>query len=251
MKKTVLRTIVTLGMVTMLSASALANGNSNSNNSGDTYNTTNNTTNTTNNNTDNSTHNTASATGGAGGSVFGSGNSANNIKNDVTNNLSQGQGQSQKQHQAQSQSSVNLNSNKSVSSSSNKNTNVNGVGNSGNSDVNIQEAKNPVNSAIAPALAAGQDTCMGSSSAGGQGVGLGLSFGSTWTDEECVRRKNAAFLNTLGRRDLALAIIAQSPSVASAIEAVGSAEDRAVLAKIKKKKEAKAAEDRAQYTYNR
>jgi len=42
------------------------------------------------------------------------------------------------------------------------------------------------------------ETCMGSSSAGGAVPGFGLTFGSTWKDEECVNRLNAREVRTLG-----------------------------------------------------
>lgn len=56
----------------------------------------------------------------------------------------------------------------------------------------------PVASATAAALATSSEACMGSSSIGGQGVGFGLSFGTTWENEDCKLRKGAGLLYATG-----------------------------------------------------
>ena len=63
---------------------------------------------------------------------------------------------------------------------------------------------------------------MGSSSAGGQGVGFGLSLGTTWEDKDCVRRKDARELHNMGQKKAALALLCQSAQVAKAMRTVGT-----------------------------
>ena len=69
--------------------------------------------------------------------------------------------------------------------------------------------KAPVNTAYAPALTASEDTCMGSSSMGVQGMTFGLSTGSTWKDTDCVRRKNARELHNMGHKEVAIALLSK------------------------------------------
>jgi len=73
--------------------------------------------------------------------------------------------------------------------------------------------------AYAPALTSGSDTCMGSSSVGGQGVGFGFSFGSTWTDKNCIMLKNARLLYGMGQDKVAYALMCQDKSVREAAKA--------------------------------
>lgn len=100
---------------------------------------------------------------------------------------------------------------------------VRSSGNSSNSYVAEAQARNPVSTAFAAPLVAADDTCMGSSSAGGQGVGFGLSLGTTWHDEDCVRRKDARELHNMGQKKAALALLCQSDHVAEAMAAAGTA----------------------------
>jgi hypothetical protein len=75
----------------------------------------------------------------------------------------------------------------------------------------------------APALATTlTETCMGSTSAAGSGMGWGLSFGSTWEDKACERRLNADRVAGLfGDREAARAIMCEDHSVFEAFEKVG------------------------------
>ena len=101
---------------------------------------------------------------------------------------------------------------------------VNDSGNSANANsatVNQNYQRNPVSTAFAAPLVAADDTCMGSSSAGGQGVGFGLSFGSTWQDGDCVRRKDSRELFNMGERGAAIALMCQNPKIAQAMAAAG------------------------------
>ena len=52
---------------------------------------------------------------------------------------------------------------------------------------------------IAPSLTTTlSETCMGSTSIGVAGAGFGISFGSTWKDDACVRRLDARELRSFG-----------------------------------------------------
>jgi hypothetical protein len=104
--------------------------------------------------------------------------------------------------------------------------------NSSNS-VNVsQNTPRTASTSTAPALTSGgNDSCMGSTSGGAQGLSFGLSLGSTWTDKDCIRRKDATFMHNMGQRTIALAIMCQSPDVRAAVEAVGSDGQKAVCAK--------------------
>lgn len=102
---------------------------------------------------------------------------------------------------------------------------VKGSGNSENSNtavVNQNYKRNPVSTAYSAPLVAADDTCMGSSSAGGQGVGFGLSIGSTWTDSDCVRRKDARELHNMGLKPAAIALLCQSEQVRKAMSDAGT-----------------------------
>jgi hypothetical protein len=84
----------------------------------------------------------------------------------------------------------------------------------------------PVASAFAPNLWATEDTCMGSTSFGGQGMLFGFSFGTTWRDEDCVRRKDSRELYNMGNampalRVAALSRMCQKPDNKVAMHAAG------------------------------
>jgi len=52
---------------------------------------------------------------------------------------------------------------------------------------------------VAPSLTTTlSETCMGSTSLGAAGAGFGISFGSTWKDEACVRRLDSRELRSFG-----------------------------------------------------
>jgi hypothetical protein len=154
------------------------------------------------NNSPGSNSPSVSATGGKASARSSSSSTATaNSRNTNTNRQVQGQIQGQAQ--------------KATSS-------VRSSGNSSNSYVAEAQARNPVNTAFAAPLVAADDTCMGSSSAGGQGVGFGLSLGTTWHDEDCVRRKDARELHNMGQKKAALALLCQSDHVAAAMAAAGT-----------------------------
>lgn len=80
----------------------------------------------------------------------------------------------------------------------------------------------PVATAYAAPLTASNGTCMGSSSAGGQGAAFGLSFGSTWTDNNCDIRYDAEALRAAGLPGAAQARLCQKAEIAKAMEAAGT-----------------------------
>jgi hypothetical protein len=75
----------------------------------------------------------------------------------------------------------------------------------------------------APALSTTlTETCMGSTSGGVSVLGFGGTLGTTWNDNQCVRRLNAREMaQTFGDRDAARALLCQDPDVAEAYAAVG------------------------------
>ena len=177
--------------------------------------------------------------GGHGGNatVAGSGNSSN------VNNLGQNQGQNQGQSQGQvaitgpstSTSGANSSSNSSSSSNSNSNSGGNtmvGGANSNTSNTNVTvegdkvtyeaQKRDPVSTAYSAPLTTSNGTCMGSTSAGAQGVGFGVSFGSTWTDTSCDLRYDAEALRAAGLHGAARERLCQKPEIAKAMEAAGT-----------------------------
>lgn len=142
----------------------------------------------------------------------------------------QGQGQQQSQGQGQGQGqAITSSGNAYVSgiSTGPSNATASNAGNnnaaSGNTTTVVTEAqkRNPVNTAYAAPLTAAEDTCMGSTTAGAQGIGFGLSLGSTYQDEDCVRRKDARELHNMNHRGAAIALMCQSENVRTAMEQAG------------------------------
>jgi hypothetical protein len=137
---------------------------------------------------------------------------------------------------------INLNSdlNLNVNKNSDYNNNKNEVRNSGNNDnkqaqgqgqaqavenvgnVHIENERPPVNTAYSAALATSEDTCMGSSSIGGQAVSFGLTIGTTWTDDNCQRLKNSRQLVALGYHRAATSLMCFDDSVREAMNLAGT-----------------------------
>lgn len=160
--------------------------------------------------------------GGQGGSVVGSGNSSNinaNInanRNANTNRNTNKQGQQQAAIATQGQSSRNDNRSNAHNEGNNSSQSVTVQGD------NYEAPRIPVATAYAPALVAGTNTCMGSSSVGGQGITFGLSLGTTWEDDGCTRRSNAATLFSLGQTSGAIALMCQDADIAEAMQTAGT-----------------------------
>jgi hypothetical protein len=175
----------------------------------------------------------AAAQANAGAAVVGSGNSSNtnSIKN--TNNNTQGQQQGQAQGQTQSNRSTNTNTTGASTATTGAVKTGDNALTTGAVSVNVEGAKgdntyvaaqerNPVATAYAAPLTASNGTCMGSSSAGGQGASIGLSFGTTWTDSSCDIRYDAEALRAAGLPLAAQARLCQKADIAKAMEAAGT-----------------------------
>jgi hypothetical protein len=138
-------------------------------------------------------------------------------------------------HTCNTSSDADSSSSSSSSSSSEAASQVGDVTNtySDNSNISIDagvnhnaQRRDPVNTAYAAPLVAGVDTCMGSTSAGGQGITLGFSFATTWKDEDCIIRKDARFLQNAQRQEIALSLMCSKPSVLAAVERAGTLAER-------------------------
>jgi len=84
------------------------------------------------------------------------------------------------------------------------------------------QERNPASTAYAAPLTATNGTCMGSSSAGGQGAAFGVSFGTTWTDSSCDIRYDAEALRAAGLPLAARERLCQKADIAKAMEAAGT-----------------------------
>lgn len=83
-----------------------------------------------------------------------------------------------------------------------------------------QTLKN-VPTVYAPNLITSNDTCMGSSSIGAGGPGFGFSFGTSWTDANCIMLKNAREMYNMGMPDVAFARLCMDELNRDAIELSG------------------------------
>jgi hypothetical protein len=83
------------------------------------------------------------------------------------------------------------------------------------------QQRNPVSTAVAPALSSSNDTCMGSTSVGASAVAFSVSFGSSWTDNNCLMLKNAREMWNMGFRGAALARMCMDDLNRQALEATG------------------------------
>jgi hypothetical protein len=72
-----------------------------------------------------------------------------------------------------------------------------------------------------PPLTTSNDTCMGSTSGSVNIAGLGIGGGSTWTDTNCKRLKNARELWNMGMRAAALALMCSDEENKNALELTG------------------------------
>jgi len=117
--------------------------------------------------------------------------------------------------------------NRSNAKNEGNNTNVDA---SDNSTTVYEAADIPVSTAYAPALTSSNDTCMGSTSVGGQGLLLGVSFGTTWTDDDCITRKDARFVHNAGHRTVALSLMCGKEAVRAAVARAGTPEQLAACA---------------------
>lgn len=78
-------------------------------------------------------------------------------------------------------------------------------------DYAVKNVPNVLTGAVYPT-----SPCMGSSQAGAAGVGFGVSFGTSWTDDECGTRETARSFAGMGLKDDALAVLCTSKYAAAA-----------------------------------
>ena len=69
-----------------------------------------------------------------------------------------------------------------------------------------------------PQLTTSNDTCMGSTSGSANVAGIGVGFGTTWTDEHCKRLKASRELWNKGYRAASLAVDCMDPNMKVALE---------------------------------
>lgn len=165
----------------------------------------------------------SSASGGAGGAVVGSGNSQ----------ATGGRGGDVKNAGNSNNRNTNHNSNKNTNTTGN-NTNANNSNATSYGSVattaqstsltvqgdttNYQAPRIPVASAFAPNIMP-TSPCMGSSSAGGQGMSFGFSIGTSWVDENCQRLEQIRTVAVvLGDRETAAEMMMAIPAYREARE---------------------------------
>lgn len=140
------------------------------------------------NNTDNSVHQTTASSASVGNVSTGA-------------STSNATGGSAKQHQSQTQKLTNS-GNSTVGDLGNASASANGSGNGNVSNVteDYRAPKIPVSTAYAPGLTSGYDTCLGSMSGGAQTVPVGITFGGTKEDKNCIFIKKAHLIGEGSRR---------------------------------------------------
>ena len=114
-----------------------------------------------------------------------------------------------------------------------------GASGGGASSVSVEGDDVPASGAAAVYVTTSDDTCMGSSSVGGQGDAFGFSVAAAWTDSNCIMLKNARELNAQGYPKAARARLCMNEENALAFELAGEPCPRALpstqaaLAKIR------------------
>lgn len=122
---------------------------------------------------------------------------------------------------------VNFNSNApadtTTRSTLNSNQNINNTGATTNTvDYRGSYTVKNVPSVNGPNLTTSNDTCMGSTSASANGPGVGISFGTTWTDEHCKRLKMSRELWNKGMKAASLAMDCMDSAAMAALEMTGT-----------------------------
>jgi hypothetical protein len=98
---------------------------------------------------------------------------------------------------------------------------VGGALNYSSTGVYNTDTRYAVGSAIGPALTSSNDTCMGSTSMGAQGMSVGVSLGSTWEDKNCKMLKNSREMWNMGMRGAAIKLLCTDPDNRYALESTG------------------------------
>lgn len=161
--------------------------------------------------------NSSSHSGAAAGAIAGSSSESAALSGSTSNATNAGNVQSQSltiTTPSQTNSNVNstINGTQRVVSEGTTTSNVNYGG-----EVTVKN----VPGIGAPNLTSSNDTCMGSVSAAGSGVGFGVAFGTTWTDKNCVMLKNSREMWNMGMRSAALARMCMDDLNREALEITG------------------------------
>ena len=130
----------------------------------------------------------------------------NRIDNDVRSNAAAFAG---------STSTSDSTSTSGASSSSSSGGNTQTINDSGERHYSGTYTVKNVPTAIAPSVYP-TAPCMGSTSAGASGIGFGVSFGSSWTDDECGIRETARSFSGLGLQQDAILVLCTSKYAAAA-----------------------------------
>ena len=141
----------------------------------------------------------------------------------MTQQLSTPQGQQQQQRQQQDTVSTSQASNTGVSTevrAGDVNFNTTTPANQKVEYSGTQTIKN-VPSVSGPALTTSNDTCMGSTSGSVNIAGLGIGGGSTWTDTNCKRLKNARELWNMGMKGAGMALMCMDAENRDALTSSG------------------------------
>ena len=121
------------------------------------------------------------------------------------------------------------NSNASANANANSNSSANSSGgDGGSSSVSVGGDEAAASGAAPVYLTSSNDTCMGSSGIGGQGMSFGFSLGTTWTDSNCIMLKNARELKVQGHEKAAKARLCMDEDNALAFELAGDPCPRAL-----------------------
>ena len=92
-----------------------------------------------------------------------------------------------------------------------------------NNSTSNAASRNPVSTASSPSMSVySQSSCVVPLSLGVSTIGIGLSYGEYFIDEQCEARMDAALLNKLNMKVAALARLCQDPEIFYSMEMAGS-----------------------------
>jgi len=102
------------------------------------------------------------------------------------------------------------------------NSDAQGGNASTSTSVSIRGDDAAASSAAPVYLTSSNDTCMGSTGIGGQGMTFGFSVGTTWTDKNCIMLKNSREMKNQGHDKAAKARLCMDEDNAIAFELAGT-----------------------------
>lgn len=177
-------------------------------------------------------------------------NSVTSFRNSNTNNITNKTHNTNYNKNTNTNNNVNTNTNNNSNNSNNTNNNNNsstnnssatatggnatavsgegGDGGSSDVSVNVGGDEAAASGAAPTFLTTSNDTCMGSSGIGGQGMSFGFSVGTTWTDSNCIMLKNSRELKAQGHNKAAKARLCMDDDNAMAFELAGDPCPRAL-----------------------